>query len=56
MEISELQQLKLTHMHIAMKCVGTLEEVAGLGLCNFILSCLWPSNANLSLNSVYLYV
>lgn len=29
MEISELQQLKITRMHIAMKDVGALEEVAG---------------------------
>ena len=30
MEISELEQLKVTCMHIAMKYVGALEEVAVL--------------------------
>lgn len=32
MEISELQQLKITRMHIAMSYVGALEEVAGVFL------------------------
>lgn len=29
MEISELQQLKITPMHIAMKYMGDLKKVAG---------------------------
>lgn len=52
MKTNKLQQLKRTHMRIAMKYVGALEEVAGFFL-NFILSCLWP-HANLSLSSVCL--
>lgn len=30
MEINELQQLKITHMNIAMKYAGALKQVVGL--------------------------
>lgn len=55
MEISELQQLKITPMHIAMKYMGDLKKVAVVfKVCVKFYFDLWPSNANLSLSGVSL--